>query len=122
MAATYDSSLPTDKDKVRTLIGDTEVSPESKARLSDESIQYTLDIQRVRDHSSTPLFAAADCLSIIIGKYSSEGRGAKSSDIDDIKVIFGTDVKGLEVRMRDLRMQAEALLNGNVIFECVGQE
>lgn len=42
MAATYDDTLPTDKDKARSLLGDTDVDPASEALHSDEHITAVL--------------------------------------------------------------------------------
>lgn len=42
MSATFDTSLSTDKDWVRALIGDTDVSPATDAFLADETIEAIL--------------------------------------------------------------------------------
>lgn len=45
MAATYDDTLPTDKDRARSRIGDTIVDPESAALHSDGHIDAVLTAQ-----------------------------------------------------------------------------
>src|SRR5688572_29195622 len=45
MSATYDETLATDKDKIRSLLGDTNVSPASNALFTDEHIAAVLTIQ-----------------------------------------------------------------------------
>lgn len=43
MAATYNELLPTDKDRARALLGDTEVDPAEDALLTDEHILAVLE-------------------------------------------------------------------------------
>lgn len=42
MSATYDETLPTEKDEARYLLGDTVVEPESRALRSDEHINAVI--------------------------------------------------------------------------------
>lgn len=45
MTATYDETLPTDKDKARSLLGDTDVEPDANALHSDEHITAVLALE-----------------------------------------------------------------------------
>lgn len=42
MSATYDETLPTQKDQARVLLGDTDVTPEDHAFMSDEHINAVI--------------------------------------------------------------------------------
>ncbi len=52
MTATYDETLPTAKDRMRLQLGDTEVSPEENALLSDETYTALL-VQFVTEPEAT---------------------------------------------------------------------
>lgn len=49
MSATYNDTLPTDRDRVRAIIGATDVSSEAAALVSDEHIDAVLDWKQSLD-------------------------------------------------------------------------
>jgi len=76
VSATYDPTLPTDKDWVRFLIGD---RVEATAKLQDEEILAVLG------EEANKYLAAARCGEIII----SLGQGAVSKSVDDLSITYG---------------------------------
>jgi len=67
VTATFDPALSTPKDQVRDYIGDTNVSPESSAKLSDEQITA-----RLMQNDNDALKTAIVCASSIAAKYADQ--------------------------------------------------
>jgi hypothetical protein len=78
MSATYDETLPTDLDRVRHLLGDTDVEPEENALRSDEHIVAVL--------ASEPSFEAAVIL-IADGLIAEFGQ-----EPDSVRLVSGLSV------------------------------
>ena len=105
MSATYDPALPTDKDHVRFLIGDTAVSV---AKLSDEEIAAVISDQLVSGQA-LKYAAAADCLSSLVGRWASLGAGIKTKMLHQLSRTWGVDESSktaLEDRICWLRERA----------------
>lgn len=116
MSATYDPTLPTDRDWVRLLTGDSDTSA---ALLSDEEIDAIV-AQEATDTSATGqslrLFAAARCLEIAQAKAfakSAVAGGLSQKTVQDLTLKWGTDassVSGWQAKIAELRRQAAWLL------------
>lgn len=106
MAATYDPTLPVDKDYVRFVLGDTDV-PEA-ADLMDEEILAILEDEQNK------YLAAARCGEIIIGK----NKGVVSKNVDNLGISFGdsptSSYRALIQRLRE--DGANRLLSKNQVF------
>lgn len=114
MTATYDSSLPTNKDHVRFLIGD--ITPSTDALLSDEEISAVLTEETANGISGQALkyFAAARCLSALYTLWSSKGKGIVEKQVSRLRVKRGIDAsaaQSLEARISELRKRGAFLLS-----------
>ena len=72
----------TNRDKIRLLVGDTDVDPDSDAVLSDEEIDDFLEVRSVVHNGSTiynVYAAAADTAGAIAGKFARDGFDARHS-------------------------------------------
>ena len=78
MAATYDASLPSDKDWVRFLIGDRDVT---NARISDEEITAVLA------EEANKYCAAARCAQLAFAGT----QGVTMKAVDDLRIEYGDD-------------------------------
>jgi len=98
MAATYDPTMTTDKDKVRFLIQDTVVA---SAMLQDEEIAFMLTLY--------PSFrlAAANCADICSSKFASM---AESKTIGNLSLSYGDKSKKYAQLANSLRMQASKVI------------
>lgn len=77
----YDDSLPTDKDWVRFLIGDTA----SDEKLADGEINAV-----IVENSGNKYCAAAEALSTLLVKYGAAGEGVLRKTVDELSVEYGT--------------------------------
>lgn len=92
MAATYDPTLPTDRDHVRFLIGDTNVS---SAVLTDEEIAAVLGLETATG-TALPFFAAARCLEAIRIRYATAGGGKLAKTVSKLSIQWGVDGSAAE--------------------------
>jgi hypothetical protein len=100
MAATYDPTLPTDRDWVRFLIGDTNVTPATDALFTDEEIDAVLTEQ------SNKYLAAARLLSNLSARWAGAGRGVMSKRVDELSArwgVSGDTASALASRIAELR-------------------
>lgn len=103
MAATYDSTLSTDKDWVRFLVGDTDIT---NAQLSDEEIAALL-IEEANKY-----LAAAAALSRLLVTWSSSGKGLIEKRVGDLTIKRGLeDSAEQSVRnlIRELRIKGAGM-------------
>lgn len=107
--ATYDPTLPTDKDHVRFLIGDTDTDD---AKLADAEILATL-AEEIATGEALKYYGAASCLSVLRTRWASAGEGVLEKEVDDIRVKRGRDQTAeaaIEARMTELRTTGARLL------------
>lgn len=119
MSATYNSSLSTDLDWVRFLIGDTVVTPSTSAMLQDEEITAVIAAQKSNGasggESSQVYLAAAECLGILHGRFMTKGKGVASRKVSRLTVVYGTgsginiDI-ALQNRIAELKQKGARLL------------
>lgn len=110
MTATYNSTLPTNKDHVRFLIGDVDTT---KPKLSDEEILAVIEEESATG-KSLKYFAAASCLSVLMTKWASTGEGEIEREIDDLRVRRGIDqsaAQAIRDRVMDLRKKGAFYLS-----------
>jgi len=98
MAATYDSSMTTNKDKVRFLIQDTVVAT---AMLQDEEINFMLI-----EYPNYKM-AAANCADVLSSKFAS---AAESRTIGNLKLEYSDKAKKYADLASRLRMQASKFI------------
>lgn len=96
MTWSYDSALPTDRDKVRREIGDTQTSDQ---QLADEEIDYTLT-QR-----SSVLGAAILCCDLIISNYARQ----VSQSVGSVSVSYSDRLEHYRGLLGRLRMRGPAI-------------
>lgn len=82
MASTYDSTLSTDKDWVRFLVGDTDVP---NTQLADEEIAALLV------EESNKYLAAASALSTLLVTWSSSGKGVMEKQVGRLRIKRGLE-------------------------------
>lgn len=100
MSATYEPTLPTSRDKVRFLVGDTDVDP-GPAQLQDEEIDWILTEQ------SNVHFAAARALSVLLMRWGNAGEGVLEKRVEDLELRWGVDDTARDVlqrRIEELRV------------------
>lgn len=110
MTATYDTTLPTNKDHVRFLIGDTDIT---NPRLSDEEILAVIS-EQTASGKSLKYFASAACLSALLSKWSSAGEGELEREVDDFRIRRGIDqsaYQAVQMRIKQLREQGSYYLS-----------
>ncbi len=94
MSATYSPTLASSVDWVRLLIGDTIVSPVSRANLQDEEIVMMLEAQpdngKTGGQSSAVYFAAAKLLEMLHARWMTRGKGVASRKVSRLTVVYGT--------------------------------
>ena len=102
MSVTFDQTLSTDRDWVRTMIGDRNVD---RAVLSDEEIDAILLEEKNK------YLAAARCGDLIIA----QGRGAVSKSVGDLSISYGDSPEsGYRQHIEKLRKRGcELLLDGS---------
>lgn len=109
MSATYDTTLATDRDHVRFLIGDTVVT---NAKLSDEEIDAVLDLETATGEA-LPYFAAARCLEALRSRWLGAGAGVLEKSVGELTLRYGGDQSSaatLETAIKDLRKRGATLL------------
>lgn len=97
MTATYEPTLPTDRDWVRLLIGD---STTATARLQDEEIDALLV------EESNKYLAAARALEVLHTRWSSAGEGIVEKQVESLRIRRGVDQSAsdaLQARIEQLR-------------------
>jgi hypothetical protein len=111
MAATYDSTLATNKDHVRFLIPDTNVNA---AQLSDEEITAVLSLETATGQA-LPYFAAARCVDVLHAKWSAGGQGVVEKQVGKLRIKRGMAEDASEALARhaeQLRERGAWLLRG----------
>jgi hypothetical protein len=110
MSATYDPTLPTDRDWVRFLISDTDVV--ANAQLQDEEIDAV-----VADETATgealKYYAAARCLSVLFQRWTSSGHGVIEKQVLQLRIRRGMNesaVIALQGLICDFRKRGADLL------------
>lgn len=119
MAATYDETLPSAKDRVRLLVPDTVVA---SAEWSDEEIVAMLALEITdfkRSAQCAPYFVAEKLLRTLIDRYALKGKGIGRKKVDDLEVEYGAgrretiaEVKGNADRLHALGVECEGV-NGS---------
>jgi len=105
MTATYEPSLPTDRDWLRLTIGDTATA---SALLQDEEIDAVLT-EEANKH-----LAAAESLSILRTRWNSQGAGVLTKQVSKLRISYGTDssaAEALDARIKQLRARGAYLLS-----------
>jgi len=118
MPATYDSTLPNDRNWVRFLVGD--ITP-SRALLQDDEIDGVLEEEALTVTVAAALkyFAAARCVDIIHTRYATAGAyqgGVMMKRVDDLARSFGVSAStsaALDEKTRDLRKRGARLLTSS---------
>ncbi len=115
MSATYDPTLPTDIDYVRFLVPDTDVTPTTDAKFSDEEIAATIaeEQSRGRTGGSTKYFVTAVLLGILLSKFAARGEGIRRKEVDELELEFGprdSAERALQRRIVDLERRGKFLL------------
>lgn len=108
MSATYNSTLSTDLDLVRFLVGDTDITDPA---LQDEEITAIVALQTA-PAAALPYFAAADLLSQLSGKYGAAGKGKVQKMVSKLNIIWGINEDAnaaLASRISDLRKRGAQL-------------
>ena len=109
---TYDETHPVDRDWVRFLVGDTDITPAGTppvqpAELSDEQIQAVIDEQTALG-DAIKYYASADCLSALVTMWMSAGKGREEEQVKHVKIKYGLGRGGdlaaaVQARIRQLR-------------------
>lgn len=86
MATTYDPTLPTTKDWVRLLIGDTDTSD---AALTDEEIAAIITEETKSKSSATKYCAAARAGEIAFARWQMKGGGVVEKAVDGLRIERG---------------------------------
>lgn len=110
MTATYNPSLPLDRDHVRFLTGD---SVTSAAQLSDEEIDAVLSEQTATGEAKK-YYAAAQCLEILLLRWASKGKGVSSKSVSRLSIswgVAGTSTSIVQERIRELRKRGAWILS-----------
>lgn len=100
MTATYDPSVPTDRDWVRLNIPDTSVSAAVPALLQDQELDALLA------NEPNKHFAAARALSILYGRWAALGEGVLEKEVDALRIKRGIDstaAQAIQARIDELR-------------------
>lgn len=117
-AYTYDPAIPTDKDAVRMLSGDTDVDSNArgvtKARLSDEELEWLL-----REEANKYLAAARACEFVI-----AKTGGLVAKQVDNLRLQWGDNASAKSVYteyIRHLREKGALLTHSKPrIFRVLG--
>lgn len=113
MAATYDNTLPTDRDWVRFLIRDTNTTTPI---FDDNEIDAVLDLKLLSITSpAARYFAAAELLSAAHTAWMTKGRGVASKKVSQLSISYGTGVginidAAIQARIKELRITGAHLL------------
>ena len=114
MAATYTNTLPTDRDKVRFFVQDTDVDPASNALFTDEEIDAMLTLAS-ETGAAKPYCVASRLLGQLLTRFAvrpAAGRGVRMKQVSRLKVQYGIDGDArmvLECAIRELRGRCQWL-------------
>lgn len=110
MSATYDPSLPTDRDHVRFLIGDTNVA---SPQLEDEEIDAVID-EETATGEALKYFAAASALAALHARWTAQGSGVVDRQVGALRIRRAADSTSANAavmaRISDLRARGAHLL------------
>lgn len=111
MPATYDTTLPTDRDWVRRLIGDVNVVT---PMLQDEEIDAALAERAA--HQARKYLTAADVLSFLHTLWMSRGKGVASKKVERLAIVYGTGAginvdAAVQEKIHELRRRGAFLLS-----------
>lgn len=99
----YDSSLSSEKDRVRFYIGDVDPSNEN---LSDAEIEATLGLSSLTGEAKV-FDVSVICLSSILSRWTSKTGGLGKIDLEGLEGEVGSDVKAIiEGRISELQKRA----------------
>lgn len=120
MAATYDTSLPADRDHVRFLIGDTDTSA---ALFQDAELDAVLE-EETATGKALKYFAAARALGILQARWASAGKGVVEKQVSKLRIKRGVDqssAEALDKRICELRERGAYLLTaaGTKVFRAL---
>lgn len=119
MSATFDPALSTDRDLVRALIGDTDVS---QAQILDETIDALIaaHVSRGASASGAPYGAAADAGEQMAAKWSADSRGIAQRTVSKLTVrraegqsltsAYKEYLQSLRARCTDLSLSAPSVI------------
>jgi hypothetical protein len=108
MSATYDSSLGTNRDWVRLLIGDTDTA---SAQLQDEEIDAIL-AEEPATGQALKYMAAARALGALHAGWSSQGAGVMEKQVSRLKIKYGVESgasKAVQAKIDELRARGAHL-------------
>lgn len=109
MAASYDSALPTNRDHVRFLIGDTDTSA---PKLQDEEIDAVIEAETATG-AALKYYAAARCLSVLYARWAGKGAGVMEKQVSKLRIKRGIDQsagEALDALICELRERGAWLL------------
>jgi hypothetical protein len=104
MTASYDSSLRSEKDWVRMMIGDDDPAT---ATLQDEEIDALLV------EEANKYLAAAAALCVLQGRWASAGEGILEKQVDTLRIKWGVDPAATNVltaRIKELKRKGVDLV------------
>lgn len=88
MTATYDPTLPTNRDHVRLLIGDVDTT---SPQLSDEEITALLSAE-TSTGAALKYFCAATALEMLGVRWAASGQGVEEIAIGRLKIVEGSGI------------------------------
>jgi len=119
MSATYNSTLPTDKDHVRFLVGDTDIT---SPQFQDEEISAILSDETPAGGKAAKYFAAAYLLSTLVTSSVTSGHGVMDIRLSSLAINLGMSqagigaiqdrIKWLETRGRHIQLGATPVVRG----------
>jgi hypothetical protein len=120
VSATYDPELPSNRDHVRFLIGDTDTAA---ALLSDEEIDAVITAETATG-DALKYYAAARCLEALVTRWASAGHGVVEKQVSKLRVRRGLGESAgavLERAIRELRKRGSYLLSPSPkVFRALG--
>lgn len=107
---TYDTSLGSDKDYVRFLIGDTE----SPFILSDSEISAVI-LEENCTGKARKYFAAASCLSALQSKWIAKSKGYSEKQVSKLRIKWGSNSQSSSIkdRINELREEGSYYLRSS---------
>jgi len=111
VAQTYDDTLPTNRDWVRRLLGDTDVA--NTTALSDEEIDAVIS-DTIAEGAAIKYYAAADCLNFIRAKFGLAGEGKLEKQTVHLRIKWGYEEHSLGAvtkAMKDFRLRGSMLMD-----------
>jgi len=110
VSASYDPDLPTGKDWVRFLTGDTDTSA---ASISDEEITAVLAMQTATGVAAY-YYAAAEVLSLFLAEQAQAGAGLQRKMVEHLQLEWGMEsnvVEAIQLHISWLRRRGAFLLS-----------